>query len=235
MKRGIDITVKNLNLTLNNSEILRDITMHVKSGSIHCLIGPNGGGKTTLLRCILGQMQFKGEIKIDYDENVCPKGPVIGYVPQILDFERNLPITVEDFMAMTYQMRPCFAGITAHYKAEMERLLDELGVLSKRKNLLGKLSGGERQRVLLAQALYPAPNLLVLDEPLTGIDQIGEEYFKKMLFKLKDEGVTILWIHHNIKQVIEMADTVSCIKQTVTLDGAPKEVITEEQILSIFS
>lgn len=226
---GIEIQIKDLNLILSGSEILRNINLTVKSGEIHCLVGPNGGGKTSFLRCVLGQMPFSGSIKMNYE-----KDKIIGYVPQVLDFERTLPITVEDFMAMTYQTRPCFMGISKKYKNEVDNLLKKLNVFEKKKRLLGNLSGGERQRVLLAQALFPKPNLLILDEPLTGIDKIGEDYFKNIIKELKEEGITILWIHHNLAQVRELADTVTCIKKEVIFSGDPKEELKEDKIMRIF-
>lgn len=222
---GLEISIKNLNLVLSGNEILEDINLTVKAGEIHCLVGPNGGGKTSLLRCILGQMPFTGSIEMKYE-----KDKIIGYVPQVLDFERTLPITVEDFI----HLNPCFLGISKKYKAEVDDLLKRLGVFEKKKRLLGNLSGGERQRVLLAQALFPKPNLLILDEPLTGIDKAGEDYFKEIIKELKNEGMTILWIHHNLTQVKELADTVTCIKKKMIFSGDPKEELKEDKIMRIF-
>lgn len=226
---GVKIEIKNLNLILSGNTILENINLTIKSGEIHCLIGPNGGGKTSLLRCILGQMPFSGSINMYYE-----KEKVIGYVPQILDFERTLPITVEDFMAMTCQTKPCFLGYSKHNKNAVEQLLKKMGVYEKRKRLIGNLSGGERQRVLLAQALYPTPNLLILDEPLTGIDKLGEEYFKKIILELKQQGITVLWIHHNLAQVREIADKVTCVKQSILFSGNAKEELRDDRILRIY-
>ena len=223
---GLEIQIKDLNLVLSGNEILEDINLTVKAGEIHCLVGPNGGGKTSLLRCILGQMPFTGSIEMKYE-----KDKIIGYVPQVLDFERTLPITVEDFMAMTNQMKPCFFGLSKKCKPEVDSLLKKLGVFEKKKRLLGNLSGGERQRVLLAQALFPKPNLLILDEPLTGIDKAGEDYFKEIVKELKEEGITILWIHHNLAQVKELADTVTCIKKRMVFSGDPKEELKEVELI----
>lgn len=114
---GLEIQIKDLNLVLSGNEILEDINLTVKAGEIHCLVGPNGGGKTSLLRCILGQMPFTGSIEMKYE-----KDKIIGYVPQVLDFERTLPITVEDFMAMTNQMKPCFLDYQK-CKPEVDSLL----------------------------------------------------------------------------------------------------------------
>lgn len=226
---GCKIEIKNLSLSLSGNEILKDINLTINKGEIHCLIGPNGGGKTSLLRCILGQMPFKGDITMSYEDS-----KIIGYVPQVLDFERTLPITVEDFMAMTSQIRPCFLGISKKYKDEMHKLLKKINMFEKKKRLLGNLSGGERQRILLAQALYPEPDILILDEPLTGIDKAGEEYFKNILFELKEKGVTIIWIHHNLLQVRELADAVTCIKQKVMFSGDPKIELAEGKMMRIF-
>ena len=174
-------------------------------------------------------MPFEGEITMLYE-----KEKVIGYVPQVLDFEKTLPITVEDFMAMSCQSLPCFFGTSSKHKRHIEDLLKKLSIYDKRKRLLGNLSGGERQRVLLAQALHPTPNLIILDEPLTGIDKQGEEYFKEIILELKEQGITVLWIHHNLAQVRELADTVTCIKQKVVFSGNPKIELTDDKILRIF-
>ena len=118
---GLEIQIKDLNLVLSGNEILENINLTVKAGEIHCLVGPNGGGKTSLLRCILGQMPFTGHIEMNYE-----KDKVIGYVPQVLDFERTLPITVEDFMAMTNQKRPCFLGISKKHKEKESNSINEI-------------------------------------------------------------------------------------------------------------
>lgn len=227
--RGCKIEIKNLSLTLSGNQILKNLNFTINEGEIHCLIGPNGGGKTSFLRCLLGQMPFDGEIKITYDEK-----KIIGYVPQILDFEKTLPITVENFMAMTCQTKPVFLGISKKYKAEMEKLLKKIDMFDKRKRLIGNLSGGERQRVLLAQALYPEPNILILDEPLTGIDNSGEKFFKEILLELKEKGITIIWIHHNLIQVREIADKVTCIKQKIIFSGDPKIELSDDKMMRIF-
>ena len=227
---GILIEIKNLTLTLSNTKILKNINLTVEPGKIHCLVGPNGGGKTSLLRSILGQVPYEGEIYISYD-----KTKIIGYVPQYLDFEKSLPITVENFLLIVYQQKPCFLGVSGKYRKTIDDLLKRIGMYEKKKRLVGNLSGGEKQRLLLAQAIYPEPDLLILDEPFTGIDKLGEDYFKSVIKDLKNKGVTILWIHHNLKQVIEMADTVTCIKKEIQFSGEPKKVLDEEKILTVFS
>lgn len=229
MIKGIQIDIKNVNLKLGNTEILKDINLCIERGKIHCLVGPNGGGKTSLLRCILGQVPYEGEIIFEYEDE-----KRIGYVPQVMEFERTLPITVEDFLMLCYQNTPAFLGVVKSKRKYFEDILAEVGLSDKRKRLLGNLSGGELQRLLLAQAINPRPNLLILDEPFTGIDAVGEKYFMKVINSLKNEGVTILWIHHNIKQVREIADTVTCIKKQVCFTGISKEELPDERLLDIY-
>lgn len=229
MVKGIQIDIKNLSLNLGNTSILEDINLRIEKGKINCLIGPNGGGKTSLIRCILGQVPYDGQIVLSYEDN-----NKIGYVPQFLEFERNSPITVEDFLMLCYQTSPAFLGVCRKNKKYFNEILEEVGLTEKRKRLLGNLSGGELQRLLLAQAINPRPNLLILDEPFSGIDTVGEQYFMNVISKLKNEGVTILWIHHNIKQVRKMADVVTCIKKKVFFNGEPEKELTDDKLLDIY-
>jgi zinc transport system ATP-binding protein len=163
--KGPTIEFDRVNLTLGATSILEDVTFTVRAATIHCIVGANGGGKTSLVRSLLGQMPHSGRITIQWAES-----RVIGYVPQTLDFDKSLPITVGDFMAMATQRMPVFLGVSKARRDEIDRTLERLGLNGKRKAKLGSLSGGERQRVLLAQALIPEPALLVLDEPTTGLD-----------------------------------------------------------------
>lgn len=229
MIKGAKVSFKNVSLSLNNTQILENVNFEIESGQIHCLIGPNGGGKTSLLKCLLGQMPYTGEISIEYEDEL-----KFGYVPQVLEFERSLPITVEDFLMICYQKSPSFLGVSKKNKEYFNKILEEVGLKDKRKRLLGNLSGGELQRLLLAQAINPRPNILILDEPFTGIDSVGENYFLDVIQKLNKEGITIIWIHHNIKQVKAHSERVTCIKKTVCFSGDPIEALTHEKILDVY-
>lgn len=227
--KGIEVEIKNLTLNLSNHTILENINLDIRAGEVHCIVGPNGGGKSSLIKCILGQLDFSGDILMKYEDK-----KIIGYVPQNLDFEKTLPVTVEDFMRIGCQIKPSFFGYSKKHKDGIVDILKKVGMYEKRRNLMGNLSGGERQRVLLAQALYPEVNLLILDEPLTGIDKNGQDYFRKIIEEQKEKGITVLWVHHNFTEVKEMADKVTCIKGKIIFTGDPKEQLTEENILRIF-
>jgi zinc transport system ATP-binding protein len=218
--QGPSIEFERVNLTLGATTILEDVSFKVRAGTIHCIVGANGGGKTSLVRSLLGQMPHSGRISIEWRES-----RVIGYVPQTLDFDKSLPITVGDFMAMATQRRPVFLGVSRARRAEIDRTLERLGLHGKRKAKLGSLSGGERQRVLLAQALLPEPALLVLDEPMTGLDVTGKEILERTIVEFVAAGGTVVWINHDIAQVGEIADALTYIDRKVLLDGAPRDAL----------
>ena len=227
---GPDVYLEKVGLTLGGTTILQDINLTFTAGTIHCIIGPNGGGKTSLIRSLLGQMPNTGRIAIDWKQN-----SITGYVPQTLHFEPTLPITVENFMAMISSDRPAFAGIGEKEKAIIDQALARVSMQGKRRNRFGSLSGGERQRVLFAQALIPEPALVVLDEPMTGLDKSGIAIIEKLVLELREQGKTIVWIHHDLEQVGRVADSVTCINREVVFSGSPAEVLVPENILALFS
>jgi zinc transport system ATP-binding protein len=227
--QGPAIDFDRVNLTLGATSILEDVSFKVRAGTIHCIVGANGGGKTSLVRSLLGQMPHSGNISIHWGE-----GRVIGYVPQSLDFDKSLPITVFDFMAMTTQRRPVFLGVSRARRRDIEAVLERLGLAGKLANKLGSLSGGERQRVLLAQALIPQPALLVLDEPTTGLDLAGKSILERVIREFVKNGGTVIWINHDIAQVDEVADTLTYIDRKVLLDGVPREVLATGVAAKLF-
>lgn len=228
---GPSIHFEQLNLKLGANTVLTNVNFEVESNSIHCIIGPNGGGKTSLIRSLLGQMPHTGKIRITWRND----SQIIGYVPQALDFDRTLPLTVNNFMAMIWQRSPAFLGSSAKTKTVIARTLDQVGMADKANYMFGGLSGGERQRVLLAQALIPSPDLLILDEPASGLDKNGSEIMHSILQKLRSSGTTILMSHHDLAEVKSIGNQVTCINQKVLFSGNPQTMLTPETILNIYS
>ncbi|WP_259474076.1 metal ABC transporter ATP-binding protein, partial [Pseudomonas syringae] len=151
--QGPGIEFNQVSLTLGRTTILDQVHFNVRAGSVHALVGPNGGGKSSLIKTLLGQTPHQGQLSL-----LWPAAPgLIGYVPQALEFDRGLPMTVDDFMAAMCQRRPAFLGLSKHYVAAIGEALERVGMQDKSKRRMGALSGGERQRVLLAQGLIPAP------------------------------------------------------------------------------
>jgi len=227
--KGPSIVFENVFLSLGNTRILENVSFRVGSGTIHCIVGANGGGKTSLIRCLLGQMPHSGRIAIDWQA-----APVTGYVPQALNFDQTLPLTVRDFIALTCQRRPVFLGVPRAQRELIDAALERVGLSGKSRFRLGSLSGGERQRVLFAQALIPEPSLLVLDEPMAGLDLAGKEILEEAIGAFAAGGGTVLWINHDIVQVREVADSLTYIDRRVLLDGAPAEALASGAALELF-
>jgi zinc transport system ATP-binding protein len=200
-----------------------------KEGKITALIGPNGSGKTTVMKAILGLVDYTGEIKAfgDSVENIYGK---IGYVPQRYSFDPTFPITVEEFVSLVLvDKKPSKARL---------KVKKALGFVEG-EDLSGKrlstLSGGQLQRVLLARALVEDPKLLLLDEPETGIDVGGEQTFYDLLEKLvKTKKLTALVTSHELDVVYTYADEVVCINRKVFCTGAPKEILDQNTFKELY-
>ncbi|MGN8079244.1 metal ABC transporter ATP-binding protein [Variovorax sp. 22077] len=218
--RGPALVFDRVSLQLGGTRILDEVNFRVEAGALHCLVGPNGGGKTSLVRALLGQMPHTGSIRLE-GETTQP----LGYVPQLPDFDRNVPMTVNDLMALLCQRKPAFLASPRAAKAAAAAALARTGVADKGSTPFGNLSGGERQRVLLAQALNPPPRLLVLDEPTAGIDAPGIQVVEELVQQLHADGVTILWINHDLAQVRRLAQCVTGIRSRVIFHGTPAEVL----------
>ena len=229
--RGPSIAFHDIGLTLGRTEILHRIALKIEAGSIHALVGPNGGGKSSLIKTLLGQMPHRGRLTLNW-----PDAPgVIGYVPQALEFDRGLPMTVDDFMVATTQRRPAFLSRSKVSAPAISAALERVDMLSRRTRRMGALSGGERQRVLLAQSLVPAPDLVVLDEPMAALDEAGIQVFESLLAGWREIGVTVLWVEHDLEAVGRLADRVSGINRRILFDGPPSNMLEPERLLSLFS
>ena len=228
---GPGIAVAGLSLTLGRTRVLEDVALAVAPGAIHALVGPNGGGKSSLIRCLLGQMPHRGQVAFDW-----PGVPGrIAYVPQALQFDAGLPMTVLDFLAALDGPRPVFLRPDAATRARIEARLARVGMEGKSARRMGALSGGERQRVLMAQALEPAPDLLILDEPMAALDESGAALFEALLAELRAQGVTVLWVEHDLEAVRRLADRVTALNRRVLFDGPPARELTPERVLALFS
>ena len=229
--QGPGIEFNQVSLTLGRTTILDQVHFNVRAGSVHALVGPNGGGKSSLIKTLLGQTPHQGQLSL-----LWPATPgLIGYVPQALEFDRGLPMTVDDFMAAMCQRRPAFLGLSKHYAAAIGEALERVGMQDKRKRRMGALSGGERQRVLLAQGLIPVPQLLVLDEPMSALDEAGIQVFERLLSDWRRSGVTVLWIEHDLDAVRRLADQVTGLNRRILFDEPAATALTPERLLTLFS
>jgi zinc transport system ATP-binding protein len=232
------VTIKDLTVTLGGNPILRGVNASLARNSITALIGLNGAGKSTLLRALVKEVRpDSGSIAFHCGHDHSRPAPEhVGYVPQRLRIEANLPLTVYDLFGMALQRRPLFLGATCKVRERMTHLLQRVNALNLLHKPVEKLSGGELQRVLLALAMEPHPELLLLDEPAAGIDfKEGEKFYDLIANLNRETGATILLVSHDTHVVDRMADHVLCLKDgRIACQGPPREIISEHMLEQIF-
>lgn len=228
------LRVQDLGVTLEGSPILRDVSFQLNCREITALIGPNGAGKSSLFRSILGQIPYSGSIRFELAGGY-PSRPKIGYVPQSPSFERSCPVSVLDFFAAAISRWPVFLPVPATLRAKVTECLTRVhgeALLNKR---IGALSGGELQRVLLALALEPIPHILILDEPLSGVDQGGEHLLMKMLDEIRRTyDLSILFSTHDFSTLPLYADKVILLQQEILTVGPPAQVLRSPEFQTVF-
>ena len=228
------LKVQNVSVKIGGDRILRDVNLHVHCGQMVALIGPNGAGKSTLLKALLGEREFDGNIIFSVPGSRRAKAR-IGYVPQSPNFDPGDPVSVADLFTCCLSRRPAFLGPG---KADRELILECLDrvhgeeLIDKR---VGTLSGGELQRVLLALALEPMPNILILDEPLSGVDIEGQTGLMDMLDEIRREyDLSILMTTHDFSMLPRYADQVVLIDHEVKCLGTPAEVLDSREFRTAF-
>lgn len=213
------ISVKNLSVAYGANTVLRNVAMSLEPGEIVTIVGPNGSGKTSLLRAIIGATKpARGEIDVK-------PGLKIGYVPQRLHIDQTLPITVARFMRLTDRVSD----------ADCMTALEAAGVPDLLTRQMSQLSGGQFQRVLLARALLNRPDVLLLDEATQGLDQPGSAAFYRQIEAVRDDtGCAVLMISHDLHVVMSASDRVICLNGHVCCEGTPAVVATAPEYRALF-
>ena len=220
-----DVSVGN-----NDVKILQNVNAVIPHAGCTAIVGPNGAGKTTLVLALLNETDYTGTI-----EFCSNRRPRIGYVPQHLAFDRGMPLTVLEFIAAFHQKLPLCFGIRKELKKRLHELLGETGCLHLENRPLGALSGGELQRVMLAGALSQEPELLILDEPASGIDFKGGEVCCELLERFrKTFGFTQLMVTHDLNTVMAHATHVICLNRTLIAEGEPHKVLSDKVLAKAF-
>lgn len=228
------LRVENLSVKIGADWILKDVNLHVHCGEMAAIIGPNGAGKSTFLKAILGQREYEGVIAFS-EPGQRSKKPRIGYVPQSPAFDPSDPVSVSDLFACCMSRRPAFLGLSRSMKDKVEECLSRVHGEALMHKRVGTLSGGELQRVLLALALEPIPNILILDEPLSGVDVEGMETLMDMLDEIRrNYDLSILMTTHDFSLLPRYADKVVLIDHGVLLQGDPQTVLDSEEFHRTF-
>ena len=228
------LKLKDLSVKIGSETILQNINMHIHCGEMIALIGPNGAGKSTLLKAILGQQESTGIISFASPGQRNRK-PKIGYVPQSPNFDSSDPITVADLFACCMSKRPVFLGLSKQMRSKVIECLERVSAAELIDKRVGTLSGGELQRVLLALALEPLPNLLILDEPLSGVDVEGIETLMEMIDDIrKTYDLSILITTHDFDMLDKYADQVVLLDHKIMRQGSAREVLNSDEFNTVF-
>ena len=229
------IGLEDVSVQRGGQTLLHDVSMHIHCGQLTALIGQNGAGKTTLIRALLGELPHGGSIRHVDDHGRDIPHLRTGYVPQHLHFDKEMPVTVEDFMAAAFTRRPVWTGVSKKTRQAVRDALATVEAADLAQRPLGRCSGGELQRVLLALALHPAPDLLVLDEPVSGVDQNGLNMFLDTVLRLKEtHHMAILLVSHDLGLVRSYADHVVLLDKTVLAQGPAERVFGTEAFDAVF-
>lgn len=219
------LRAESLSLTRHGRQILNDVSLSLESGKILTLIGPNGAGKTSLVRCLLGLSTP--------DSGRVEKAPDLrtGYMPQKLHLDPSLPLSVKRFLQMGCTER---TSSTA-FSLQLAPLAELTGIGDLLESPIQSLSGGETQRVLLTRALIRNPHLLVLDEPVQGVDMNGQAQLYQLIHRIRNERQCgVLLVSHDLHLVMATTDEVICLNQHVCCHGHPEQVTSDPAYLSLF-
>ena len=221
------------NLTVKYPEViaLDDVSFVVKQGDFLGIIGPNGAGKSTLFDSMLGlNTTYTGTIKF-FDEDIKISKTYhqeIGYVPQRPEFENNFPATVSDVVRMALRKKSD--------ENKIDEVLQRLWIHELRNRRIGELSGGQLQRVFIAKALVNDPKILILDEPITGVDQQNIDLFFSILKELNSKhGITIIWSSHDLDAVNKLANHVACLNRTLFFHGESEKFFSDDELVKQYS
>lgn len=217
--------INNICVNIGGQEILKNVSIHVHCGQLTVIIGRNGAGKSTLLKAILGEVEHTGNIVFTDMKDNKAKKIKIGFVPQKVNVERHMPTTVYDLFASCISDVPVFLRKDKKIYKEIKEQLALFGADTLIDKSIGELSGGELQRVLIAIATKPIPNLLILDEPVSGIDENGTREFYKILQELKNKyDMSIILVSHDFELTKQYADKVILLDKEVIKEGTPEQV-----------
>ena len=228
--RSCCLKVAHLGVSMGDQVILEDVNFHLHCGEITALIGPNGAGKSTLFRTILGQLPHSGEIDFQRAGGKHTR-PLIGYVPQSPSFDRGDPVSVLDLFIASIADWPVFLPTPKKLRERVLRCLSRVHAEPLVDKRIGSLSGGELQRVLLAMALEPVPHILILDEPLSGVDIEGERQLLDMLDEVRQQYDLST---HDFATLEEYADKVILLQSSVLKSGPPREVLSSHEFRDVF-
>ncbi len=229
------IKIEDLGVEIKGHAIIENVNLHIHCGMLTAIIGKNGAGKSTLVKALLGEREHSGSILFhDHENQKLPKLKT-GYVPQHVNIEKNTPLSVYDLLASYYSRVPVAFLKSRKTAARIREQLKIFGAEDLIDRQVGSLSGGELQRVLLSMAVMEETNLLILDEPVSGIDKNGMELFYENIDYLKKNyDLAVILVSHDLEYVAKYADEVVLLDKTVLARGKPAQVYHSEAFREVF-
>lgn len=227
--------LQNISVTLQGRKVLENVNLHIHCGKLAVIIGPNGAGKTTLMRVMLNEIPYTGKMSFLSSDGRSGKKFKIGYVPQKLGVDVSSPVTVLDLFAASLSKKPIWLGISSDIKSEAKRVLSAVEADDLLKQRIGTLSGGQLQRVLLALALTPVPDLLLLDEPVSGVDPSGIDLFYRMVSDLRNKyHLAIVMVSHDLSTTARYADRMMFLNRMIMCDDKPEITLQHPDVIGTF-
>lgn len=231
------IEIRDLNVALNGKEVLSCINFSLQKDRFLGIVGPNGSGKTTLLRVMLGLIKpTSGSVMVFGKEpREMTKKSMFGYLPQHLNIDDTFPATNLDVVLMGLQRKGIFKRPSALDKRKAMDMLATMDMAGYENHIFGALSGGQQQRISIARALISDPKLLILDEPSTGIDVVGQEDFYHLLKGLQKRlSLTIIMVSHDIGTISAYVDEVACLNMTLHYHGNPLGALNDKVLKKLY-
>ncbi|HEX6593138.1 MAG TPA: metal ABC transporter ATP-binding protein [Bacillota bacterium] len=229
------VTVRHLHVSYYGKEVIRDITFSIERGKLVGIIGPNGAGKSTLIKAILGLIPTDRGAVTFFGKPIKEVRKKIAYVPQRSQIDWDFPITVQDTVLLgTYPRLGLFRRPSKADKKWAVKCLHEVGMEHFKNKQIGELSGGQQQRVFLARALAQRAEIFLLDEPFVGIDVASEKTIINILKQLRDEGKTVLVVHHDLAKVEDYFDDLILLNKELIQTGPVRDVFQQEYMTKAF-
>lgn len=227
--------IDNLGVIAGGRVLLSEVSLHLHCGELLAVVGPNGGGKSTFLKALIGEIPYHGRISFLDPQGGVHHEPRFGYVPQNPRFESGIPVTVLDLFAAALTRFPTWLGVPQSVRSRTKELLAHVAADELLDRRVGALSGGELQRVLLALALEPKPNLLLLDEPVSGMDANGRKLFYQVLDQVRrTHDLSVILVSHDFRDLGRIADRLVLLQGTVLCSGKPNQVYSHPSFVEIF-
>ena len=235
---SLAVEIKDLAVILNGKEIIYDINLTLEEGKFLGIVGPNGGGKTTLLKVILNlQRETSGRVSVlGRSPKEAVKEGLFGYLPQHINVDPDFPATARDVVLMgLYGKAGIFRTVSRAQREKAEDVLSTMGMKGYEDHVFGSLSGGQQQRVSIARAIISEPKILILDEPSTGIDAVGQEDFYHLLKGLqKKYNLSIIMVSHDVGVITSYVDEIACLNKTLHYQGNPLGALDDEVLNKLY-